>query len=91
MYIVKVESALRQNFKSYGAWHHRKWILSKGHSSIDNELHLLDKFQKADSRNFHAWNYRRSDHYYYYFVFLCECNTNYSFLCDLFPGLWRLR
>ncbi|KAL9446951.1 hypothetical protein AB3S75_014590 [Citrus x aurantiifolia] len=54
-----VESALRQNFKSYGAWHHRKWILSKGHSSIDNELRLLDKFQKADSRNFHAWNYRR--------------------------------
>ncbi|XVF56462.1 hypothetical protein PTKIN_Ptkin06aG0122600 [Pterospermum kingtungense] len=54
-----VESALRQNFKSYGAWHHRKWVISKGHSSIDNELRLLDKFQKADSRNFHAWNYRR--------------------------------
>ncbi|XVF36578.1 hypothetical protein REPUB_Repub19eG0069400 [Reevesia pubescens] len=54
-----VESALRQNFKSYGAWHHRKWVLSKGHSSIDHELTLLDKFQKADSRNFNAWNYRR--------------------------------
>ncbi|OMO50776.1 Double-stranded RNA-binding protein [Corchorus capsularis] len=54
-----VESALRQNFKSYGAWHHRKWVLGKGHSSIDHELRLLDKFQKADSRNFHAWNYRR--------------------------------
>ncbi|KAL4283548.1 hypothetical protein GQ457_16G016510 [Hibiscus cannabinus] len=54
-----VESALRQNFKSYGAWHHRKWVLSKGHSSVDLELRLLDKFQKADSRNFHAWNYRR--------------------------------
>lgn len=54
-----VESALRQNFKSYGAWHHRKWILSKGQSSIENELRLLDKLQKADSRNFHAWNYRR--------------------------------
>ncbi|GLT60593.1 hypothetical protein SLA2020_333530 [Shorea laevis] len=54
-----VESALRQNFKSYGAWHHRKWVLSKGHSSIENELRLLGKFQKADSRNFHAWNYRR--------------------------------
>ncbi|MBA0872017.1 hypothetical protein Goshw_004755, partial [Gossypium schwendimanii] len=54
-----VENALRQNFKSYGAWHHRKWVLSKGNSSIDNELRLLDKFQKADSRNFHAWNYRR--------------------------------
>ncbi|KAJ1424752.1 Protein prenyltransferase, alpha subunit [Sesbania bispinosa] len=54
-----VESALRKNFKSYGAWHHRKWILSKGHSSIDNELRLLNGFQKADPRNFHAWNYRR--------------------------------
>lgn len=54
-----VESALRQNFKSYGAWHHRKWVLSKGHSSVDHELRLLDKFQKADPRNFHAWNYRR--------------------------------
>ncbi|XP_057530358.1 geranylgeranyl transferase type-2 subunit alpha 1 [Amaranthus tricolor] len=54
-----VESALRQNFKSYGAWHHRKWVLSKGQSSVDHELRLLDKFQKADSRNFHAWNYRR--------------------------------
>ncbi|XP_028777733.1 geranylgeranyl transferase type-2 subunit alpha 1 isoform X2 [Neltuma alba] len=54
-----VESALRQNFKSYGAWHHRKWVLSKGYSSIDNELRLLDRFQKADPRNFHAWNYRR--------------------------------
>ncbi|XP_010439023.1 PREDICTED: geranylgeranyl transferase type-2 subunit alpha 1-like [Camelina sativa] len=54
-----VENALKQNFKSYGAWHHRKWVLSKGHSSTGNELKLLDKFQKLDPRNFHAWNYRR--------------------------------
>ncbi|XP_071722268.1 geranylgeranyl transferase type-2 subunit alpha 1-like [Rutidosis leptorrhynchoides] len=54
-----VESALRQNFKSYGAWHHRKWVLSMGNSSLDNELHLLNKLHKLDSRNFHAWNYRR--------------------------------
>lgn len=54
-----VENALKKNFKSYGAWHHRKWVLSKGHSSTDRELLLLGKFQKADSRNFHAWNYRR--------------------------------
>ncbi|XP_023525382.1 geranylgeranyl transferase type-2 subunit alpha 1 [Cucurbita pepo subsp. pepo] len=53
------ESALRQNVKSYGAWYHRKWILSKGHSSTDLELRLLGKFQKLDARNFHAWNYRR--------------------------------
>lgn len=50
---------MRKNFKSYGAWHHRKWVLSKGHSSTDNELRLLNGFQKADPRNFHAWNYRR--------------------------------
>ncbi|XP_015571477.2 geranylgeranyl transferase type-2 subunit alpha 1 [Ricinus communis] len=54
-----VESALRQNFKSYGAWHHRKWVLCKGHSSIDKELKLLDKLFTIDSRNFHAWSYRR--------------------------------
>ncbi|KAG2692568.1 hypothetical protein I3760_08G057600 [Carya illinoinensis] len=54
-----VESALKQNFKSYGAWHHRKWVLSKGHSSIDHEMRLLDRYQKLDPRNFHAWNYRR--------------------------------
>ncbi|KAK9082490.1 hypothetical protein Syun_031693 [Stephania yunnanensis] len=54
-----VENALRRNFKSYGAWEHRKWVLRKEYSSVDQELRLLDQFQKADSRNFHAWNYRR--------------------------------
>lgn len=54
-----VENALRQNFKSYGAWYHRKWVLNKGHSSTENELRLLDKLQNVDPRNFHAWNYRR--------------------------------
>lgn len=54
-----VESALRQNYKSYGAWHHRKWVLRKGYSSIEREFRLLDQFLKADSRNFHGWNYRR--------------------------------
>ncbi|KAK2659933.1 hypothetical protein Ddye_006466 [Dipteronia dyeriana] len=57
--LTVAENAMRQNFKSYGAWYHRKWVLIKGHSSINHELRLLDKFQKADSRNFHAWNYRR--------------------------------
>ncbi|XP_057798050.1 geranylgeranyl transferase type-2 subunit alpha 1 [Salvia miltiorrhiza] len=57
--LILVENALKRNFKAYGAWHHRKWVLSKGHSSSDRELRLLGKFQKLDSRNFHAWNYRR--------------------------------
>ncbi|CAN6449531.1 unnamed protein product [Victoria cruziana] len=54
-----VENALRQNVKSYGAWHHRKWVMSKGFSSLDHEFKLLDKFLKVDARNFHGWNYRR--------------------------------
>ncbi|CAN1281654.1 Geranylgeranyl transferase type-2 subunit alpha 1 [Linum perenne] len=57
--LTVVEKALKQNYKSYGAWHHRKWVLSKGHSSVDTELELLDNFQSKDARNFHAWNYRR--------------------------------
>ncbi|KAM7253739.1 hypothetical protein ACFE04_031421 [Oxalis oulophora] len=54
-----VEDALKRNFKCYGAWHHRKWVLSKSHSSLDKELRLLNQLHKLDSRNFHAWNYRR--------------------------------
>ncbi|CAN1131802.1 Geranylgeranyl transferase type-2 subunit alpha 1 [Linum perenne] len=57
--LTVVEKALKQNYKSYGAWHHRKWVLSRGHSSVDTELELLDNFQSKDARNFHAWNYRR--------------------------------
>uniref|UniRef100_A0A1J3CKT1 Geranylgeranyl transferase type-2 subunit alpha n=1 Tax=Noccaea caerulescens TaxID=107243 RepID=A0A1J3CKT1_NOCCA len=54
-----VKNALKQNSKSYGAWHHRKWVLRQGHSSTGKELQLVDQFQGLDSRNFHAWNYRR--------------------------------
>ncbi|KAI3927597.1 hypothetical protein MKX01_026530 [Papaver californicum] len=54
-----VENALRRNVKSYGAWHHRKWVLSKGLLPLYHEFRLLDGLQKVDSRNFHAWNYRR--------------------------------
>lgn len=57
--LIVVENALRTNYKSYGAWHHRKWVLNKGHSSTDRELMLLNRFQKEDPRNFHTWNYRR--------------------------------
>ncbi|GMP93139.1 hypothetical protein CsSME_00043097 [Camellia sinensis var. sinensis] len=55
------ERAFAKNYRSYGAWYHRKWVLSKGHSSVDQELQLLGVFLKKDSRNFHAWNYRRTD------------------------------
>ncbi|CAL5428128.1 unnamed protein product [Camellia sinensis] len=52
------ERAFAKNYTSYGAWYHRKWVLSKRHSSVDQELQLLGVFLKKDSRNFHAWNYR---------------------------------
>ncbi|KAI7994937.1 Geranylgeranyl transferase type-2 subunit alpha 1 [Camellia lanceoleosa] len=55
----KTERAFAKNYRSYGAWYHRKWVLSRGHSSVDQELQLLGVFLKKDSRNFHAWNYRR--------------------------------
>lgn len=56
-----VEMALRGNPKSYGAWYHRKWVLSQGLAEVDfdREFRLLDQLLKADSRNFHGWNYRR--------------------------------
>ncbi|KAK1323501.1 hypothetical protein QJS10_CPA02g00124 [Acorus calamus] len=56
---VKAEVALKQNPKAYGAWHHRKWVLKKGHSSIDRELRLLGLLLKLDGRNFHGWNHMR--------------------------------
>ena len=59
--ILKVESALRANPKSYGAWYHRKWLLNQKLTPVDSkrEFGLLDKLLKVDARNFHGWNYRR--------------------------------
>jgi geranylgeranyl transferase type-2 subunit alpha len=59
--ILKVEVALRQNPKSYGAWYHRKWLLNQKLAPVDSkrEFGLLDKLLKVDARNFHGWNYRR--------------------------------
>lgn len=54
-----VERALMRNFKSYGAWHHRKWVIQFGLSSLNREYQLLDKLLTSDARNFHGWNYRR--------------------------------
>ncbi|XP_039127442.1 geranylgeranyl transferase type-2 subunit alpha 1 [Dioscorea cayenensis subsp. rotundata] len=56
-----VEAALRQNPKSYGAWYHRKWVLSYKFSpaNFDHEYWLLGRLMKLDPRNFHGWNYRR--------------------------------
>ena len=54
-----VERGLKRNYKSYCAWYHHKWVINMGYSSLDHEFQLLDQFFKADSCNFHGWNYRR--------------------------------
>ncbi|XP_024515674.1 geranylgeranyl transferase type-2 subunit alpha 1 [Selaginella moellendorffii] len=53
------ENALRAHIKSYSAWHHRKWVIALGLSSLDDELDLLAQLFKVDARNFNAWSYRR--------------------------------
>lgn len=64
------QAALENNPKAYGAWLHRKWVLSSSlfvsaSSSADdatllqNELQLTHVFLQKDERNFHGWNYRR--------------------------------
>ncbi|KAF2708262.1 geranylgeranyl transferas-like protein type II alpha subunit [Pleomassaria siparia CBS 279.74] len=59
---------LRKFPKCYWIWNHRNWILGKGEATFDidaarelwsGELHLIGKMLHADSRNFHAWSYRR--------------------------------
>lgn len=50
---------IKKNPKSYGAWHHRQWILNRIHMDVESELELCQQYLKADQRNFHCWNYRR--------------------------------
>ncbi|GBG75100.1 hypothetical protein CBR_g19613 [Chara braunii] len=54
-----VERALQKNYKAYGAWYHRKWVIQLGCGSLDREMKLIEKFLNADDRNFHGWDYRR--------------------------------
>jgi geranylgeranyl transferase type-2 subunit alpha len=49
---------LQRNPKAYGAWFHRKWIVSNYTSDLQKELDLTALFLKQDERNFHCWNYR---------------------------------
>ena len=35
------EKALRKNPKSYQAWHHRRWAVMAGATSLEHELKLI--------------------------------------------------
>lgn len=59
---------LRKFPKCYWIWNHRDWLLQKAESLLGadaarklwaGELQLVSKMLHADSRNFHAWTYRR--------------------------------
>lgn len=65
-------AALQVHPKVYWLWNHRRWCLhnipdgpddlgSKSWRSITwaRELAIVEKMLDRDSRNFHAWNYRR--------------------------------
>ncbi|KAF1917005.1 Mus7/MMS22 family-domain-containing protein [Ampelomyces quisqualis] len=59
---------LRKFPKCYWIWNHRNWLLSRAESVLgveaarklwSGELQLINKMLHTDSRNFHAWGYRR--------------------------------
>ncbi|KAH8708646.1 hypothetical protein GQ44DRAFT_458202 [Phaeosphaeriaceae sp. PMI808] len=59
---------LRKFPKCYWIWNHRDWLLRRtesimgaetAHTLWTGELQLVNKLLHADSRNFHAWSYRR--------------------------------
>ena len=59
---------LRKFPKCYWIWNYRNWLLEAGETKLgadvgrelwSGELLLVNKMLHADSRNFHAWGYRR--------------------------------
>ncbi|OCK88630.1 protein prenylyltransferase [Cenococcum geophilum 1.58] len=61
-------SLLRQLPKCYCIWNHRLWLLQEAEILLPaattrnfwhGELELVGKMLRLDSRNFHAWGYRR--------------------------------
>ncbi|XP_029861851.1 LOW QUALITY PROTEIN: geranylgeranyl transferase type-2 subunit alpha [Aquila chrysaetos chrysaetos] len=57
-----VVGCLGVNPKSYGAWHHRGWVLRRARAPPPTpaERALCDRLLAADPRNFHAWEHRRT-------------------------------
>jgi len=52
--------------KSYCLWNHRRWVLLEmsrreklGTSDLETEMEIVRKIHSLDSRNFHAWSYRK--------------------------------
>uniref|UniRef100_A0A915HU24 Geranylgeranyl transferase type-2 subunit alpha n=1 Tax=Romanomermis culicivorax TaxID=13658 RepID=A0A915HU24_ROMCU len=57
------ETCLQKNPKSYGAWHHRFWVISRCIDKINIdfkcEVKRCDALLFLDGRNFHCWDYWR--------------------------------
>lgn len=56
-----VGGCLGVNPKSYGAWHHRRWVLRHAPPDPAAQRAFCARLLDADPRNFHAWEHRRAE------------------------------
>ncbi|KAL3316092.1 hypothetical protein Ciccas_005263 [Cichlidogyrus casuarinus] len=58
--LILTYDALKNDPKSYGAWHHRQWVLKNFSApNFSAEITVCDSALKLDERNFHCWDFRR--------------------------------